>query len=96
MCFNAKAAHDNLFIHPTSWDELKEGMECELLPINERLGWQKGKLYYRKGYTDPFSEHSLYNLKPFWYIMVRFPDHYGASTLILKDLQHIKILQKII
>jgi len=77
--------------HPKSFEELQVGIECEILPINESLGWQKGILRYNEGYTSPFGPKSIYNLDPFWFIMVKFPDHYAPITIMLKDLNHIKI-----
>lgn len=79
------------FVQPTSWDQLEVGMNVMLLPINAKKGWQKGVLRYNPGYVDPFSQFSLYNLKPFWYIMAKFPGDYGPVTLMLQDLSHIKI-----
>lgn len=78
-------------IEPTSWEQLEVGMEVELLPISKGLGWQKGILRYNKGYKDPYSEKSILNLSPFWYILARIPGHYGPITLMLKELSHIKI-----
>lgn len=64
-------------------EDLHVGYECEILPINESLGWERGKLSYYSGHEGP----GLHNLYPFWYT-TRI-SNYGR--IMIHDFKHIRV-----
>lgn len=68
-----------------SIEDLHVGYECEVLPINESLGWEAGKLSYYSGHEGP----GLYNLYPFWYTTRK--SNYGRIKTMIHDFKQIRV-----
>lgn len=66
-------------------EDLRVGYECEVLPINESLGWEAGRLSYYSGYEGP----GLYNLYPFWYTTRK--GNYGRIKTMIHDFKQIRV-----
>jgi hypothetical protein len=66
-------------------EDLHVGYECEVLPINESLGWEAGKLSYETGHEGP----GVYNLYPFWYTTRK--GKYGRIKTMIHDFKQIRV-----